>query len=308
MAFAAFSHGGGGAKSAAAPASKGSGKVAWLLLMPGLLYLAIFFIAPLLSLIATSLQTMDISSGFPVYNYGFQVSNYVDVVTQYGPQIFRSFFYALIATVAALIISYPLAYFIGVKARRWPLLQGLMLTLVIAPFFISFLLRTFAWKQIFSNESWIVSSLQHLGALAPDQYLVGTPFMVIFGLTYNFIPFMTLPLYTTLERLDVRYLEAGADLYASPRKTFTKVTLPLSMPGIVSGTLLTFIPIAGDYVNASGLFLGSTETSMLGNVVESKFLKSYEYPTASALSVILMGAILLLVTLYVRKSGTDDLL
>jgi spermidine/putrescine transport system permease protein len=307
MAFAAFSHG-GGSKASATPAGKGAGKVALLLLLPGLLYLAVFFIAPLFSLIATSLQTMDISTGFPVYNYGFQVSNYVDVVTQYGPQIFRSFFYALLATVAALIISYPLAYFIGVKARRWPLLQGLMLTLVIAPFFISFLLRTFAWKQIFSNESWIVSSLQQLGALAPDQYLVGTPFMVIFGLTYNFIPFMTLPLYTTLERLDVRYLEAGADLYASPRRTFMKVTLPLSMPGIVSGTLLTFIPIAGDYVNASGLFLGGTDTSMLGNVVESKFLKSYEYPTASALSVILMGAILLLVTLYVRKSGTDDLL
>lgn len=308
MAFAAFSHGGGGAKQAPAPVRKGSAKVAWLLLLPGLFYLGIFFIAPLFSLIATSLQTMDISSGFPVYNYGFEVSNYVNVVSQYGPQIFRSFFYALIATIAALVISYPLAYFIGVKARRWPLLQGLMLTLVIAPFFISFLLRTFAWKQIFSNESWIVTGLQSLGALAPDQYLVGTPFMVIFGLTYNFIPFMTLPLYTTLERLDVRYLEAGADLYANPRKTFMKVTLPLSMPGIVSGTLLTFIPIAGDYVNASGLFLGSTETSMLGNVVESKFLKSYEYPTASALSVILMGAILLLVTLYVRKSGTDDLL
>jgi spermidine/putrescine transport system permease protein len=308
MAFAAFGHSGSGAKTKNAPASLGSAKVALLLLAPGLLYLAVFFIAPLFSLIATSLQTMDISSGFPVYNYGFEVSNYINVVADYGPQIFRSFFYALIATVAALIISYPLAYFIGVKARNWPLLQGLMLTLVIAPFFISFLLRTFAWKQIFANESWIVTTLQQIGALAPDQYLVGTPFMVIFGLTYNFIPFMTLPLYTTLERLDIRFLEAGADLYASPRKTFTKITLPLSMPGIVSGTLLTFIPIAGDYVNASGLFLGSTETSMLGNVVESKFLKSYEYPTASALSVILMGAILLLVTIYVRKSGTDDLL
>jgi spermidine/putrescine transport system permease protein len=131
---------------------------------------------------------------------------------------------------------------------------------------------------------------------------------VIFGLTYNFIPFMTLPLYTSLERLDIRYLEAGADLYANPRKVFRKVTIPLSMPGIVSGTLLTFIPIAGDYVNASGLFLGSTQTAMLGNVVESKFLKSYDYPTASALSVILMGAIMLLVTFYVRRSGTDDLL
>jgi spermidine/putrescine transport system permease protein len=308
MAFAAFGHGGGGTKTTQPSFNKGSSKVALLLLLPGLMYLGIFFIAPLISLVATSLQTMDISSGFPIYAYGFEVANYVTVVTQYGPQIFRSFFYALVATVAALIISYPLAYFIGVKARRWPLLQGLMLTLVIAPFFISFLLRTFAWKQIFSNESWIVMTLQQLGALAPDQYLVGTPFMVIFGLTYNFIPFMTLPLYTTLERLDVRYLEAGADLYANPRKTFFKVTIPLSMPGIVSGTLLTFIPIAGDYVNASGLFLGSTQTSMLGNVVESQFLKSYEYPTASALSVILMGVILLLVTFYVRRSGTDDLL
>jgi spermidine/putrescine transport system permease protein len=308
MAFAAFSHGGGGARVKPGPASKGSGKVALLLLLPGLMYLAIFFVAPFFSLVATSLQTIDFSTGFPVYSYGFEISNYVTVVSQYGPQIFRSFFYALVATVAALIISYPLAYFIGVKARRWPLLQGLMLTLVIAPFFISFLLRTFAWKQIFSNESWIVTTLQQLGALAPDQYLVGTPFMVIFGLTYNFIPFMTLPLYTTLERLDTRYLEAGADLYATPRKTFFKVTIPLSMPGIVSGTLLTFIPIAGDYVNASGLFLGSSQTSMLGNVVESQFLKTGEYPTASALSVILMGVILLLVTFYVRRSGTDDLL
>ncbi|MEY4499081.1 MAG: hypothetical protein RL319_69 [Actinomycetota bacterium] len=307
MAIAAFGHA-GSSKGTKNRASKGSAKVALLLLAPGLLYLAIFFIAPLLSLVATSLQTMDVSTGFPIYSYGFEVSNYVSVVTQYGPQIFRSFFYALVATLAALVISYPLAYFIGVKARRWPLLQGLMLTLVIAPFFISFLLRTFAWKQIFSSESWIVTTLQSIGILNPDQYLVGTPFMVIFGLTYNFIPFMTLPLYTTLERLDIRYLEAGADLYANPRRTFTKITLPLSMPGIVSGTLLTFIPIAGDYVNASGLFLGSTETSMLGNVVESKFLKSYEFPTAAALSVILMGAILLLVTLYVRKSGTDDLL
>lgn len=309
MAFAAFSHGGGGgAKRPASTASKGSSKVALLLLLPGLLYLGLFFVTPFLALVATSLQTMDFSSGFPIYTYGFEFSNYVNVVAQYGPQIFRSFFYATVATIAALIISYPLAYFIGVKARRWPLLQGLMLTLVIAPFFISFLLRTFAWKQIFSNESWIVTTLQQLSVLAPDQFLVGTPFMVIFGLTYNFIPFMTLPLYTTLERLDVRYLEAGADLYASPRKTFTKITIPLSMPGIVSGTLLTFIPIAGDYVNASGLFLGSTQTSMLGNVVESQFLKSQEYPTASALSVILMGVILLLVTFYVRRSGTDDLL
>ena len=308
MAIAAFGHATSSGSGQQSNPGKRSAKVALLLLAPGLMYLAIFFVAPLFSLVITSLQTVDYSTGFPVYTYGFEVSNYVNVVSQYGEQIGRSFMYAFFATIAALLISYPLAYFIGVKARRWPLLQSLMLTLVIAPFFISFLLRTFAWKQIFSNESWIVTTLQNIGLLGADQYLVGTPFLVIFGLTYNFIPFMTLPLYTSLERLDIRYLEAGADLYANPRKVFRKVTIPLSMPGIVSGTLLTFIPIAGDYVNASGLFLGSTQTAMLGNVVESKFLKSYEYPTASALSVILMGAIMLLVTFYVRKSGTDDLL
>lgn len=307
MAIAAFGHASSGGSKPATP-GKNSAKVALLLLAPGLMYLAIFFVAPLFSLVLTSLQTVDYTTGFAVYSFGFEFSNYVNVVSQYGEQIGRSFIYAFFATIAALLISYPLAYFIGVKARRYPLLQSLMLTLVIAPFFISFLLRTFAWKQIFSNESWIVTTLQSIGILGADQYLVGTPFLVVFGLTYNFIPFMTLPLYTSLERLDIRYLEAGADLYANPRRVFRKVTIPLSMPGIVSGTLLTFIPIAGDYVNASGLFLGSTQTAMLGNVVESKFLKSYEYPTASALSVILMGAIMLLVTFYVRKSGTDDLL
>lgn len=307
MAFAAFSHGGSG-KQGTQPVSKGSAKVALLLLAPGIAYLALFFLAPLVSLIITSLQVPSAAGVIGMYDYGFAIGNYAEAISSYLPQILRSFAYALSATLLALVISYPLAYFIGVKARRWPLMQSLMLTLVIAPFFISFLLRTFAWKQIFSNESWIVQSLQGLGVLDVNQYLVGTDFMVIFGLTYNFIPFMTLPLYSTLERLDVRYLEAGADLYAKPSKTFMKITLPLSMPGIISGTLLTFIPMAGDYVNASRDFLGSTDTTMIGNVVESNFLQTNNYPSASALSVALMAVILLLVTFYVRRSGTEDLL
>ena len=162
--------------------------------------------------------------------------------------------------------------------------------------------------QIFSNESAAVHFLQDTGILGVNDYLVGTPFMVIFGLTYNFIPFMTLPLYSILERLDTRLLEAGADLYATPATTFRKITLPLTAPGIISGTLLTFIPIAGDYVNASGDFLGGTKTAMIGNVVESRFLVLNDYPTASALSVLLMGAILLLVGFYAKRSGTADLL
>jgi spermidine/putrescine transport system permease protein len=304
MAFAAFGQNTG--PSAKAPTK--SGRVAWILLLPGLMYLGLFFLTPLFSLIVTSLQVPDASGEIGRYQYGFAIENYWLVIESYWPHILRSFAYALAATVFALLISYPLAYFIGVKARRRPLLQGLMLTLVIAPFFISFLLRTIAWKQIFSNESWIVNTLQSAGLLAGDQYLVGTPFMVIFGLTYAFIPFMTLPIYSTLERLDIRYLEAGADLYAGPATTFRKITLPLSLPGIISGTLLTFIPIAGDYVNASRDFLGSTETAMIGNVVETNYLQINDYPAASALSVLLMLAILLLVTFYVKRSGTDDLL
>lgn len=304
MAFAAF----GSAPAAKTGVPTKSSRIAWILLAPGLAYLGAFFLTPLFSLIITSLQVPDASGEIGRYQYGFAVENYWAVIETYFPQILRSFAYAIAATVLALLISYPLAYFIGVKARRWPLLQGLMLTLVIAPFFISFLLRTFAWKQLFSNESWIVTSLQTLGVLAPDQYLVGTDFMVIFGLTYNFIPFMTLPLYTALDRLDLRYLEAGADLYASPATTFRKITLPLTMPGIISGTLLTFIPIAGDYINASRDFLGSSDTTMMGNVVESNFLRINDYPSASALSVLLMGAILALVFFYVKRSGTEDLL
>ncbi len=304
MAFAAF--GSSNAPASAKPTR--SGKVVIALLAPGLAYLGAFFLTPLFALIMVSLEVPDPNGGYAEYVPAFEIGNYLYVISEYLPHILRSFGYALAATVLALVISYPLAYFIGVKARPWPLLQKLMLTLVIAPFFISFLLRTLAWKQIFSNESWIVSSLHDIGLLAPTQYVVGTPFMVIFGLTYNFIPFMTLPLYTSLERLDLRYLEAGSDLYASPTKVFRKVTLPLSMPGIISGTLLTFIPIAGDYINASGDFLGSSSTSMIGNVIESNYLQINDYPSASALSVLLMGVILVLVSVYVKKSGTEDLL
>ncbi len=303
MAFAAFSS---NVKVDAKPTK--TGKVVIALLAPGLAYLGVFFLTPLIALIMVSLQVPDPTGVYGKYVPAFEIGNYAYVISEYFPHIIRSFSYALIATLLALVISYPLAYFIGVKARPWPLLQKLMLTLVIAPFFISFLLRTLAWKQIFSNESWIVTTLQQIGFLGPDQYVVGTPFMVIFGLTYNFIPFMTLPLYTSLERLDIRYLEAGADLYASPAKVFRKITFPLSLPGVISGTLLTFIPIAGDYINASGEFLGSPETAMLGNTIEANFLSINDYPSASALSVLLMGAILILVTLYVKRSGTEDLL
>ncbi len=305
MAFAAF---GGSAPAVAGGANRKGGKIVLALLLPGLIYLGLFFLTPLFSLIITSLEAPDPSGAIGIYQYGFEIGNYWTVMTDYLPQIFRSFFYALLATFFALLISYPLAYFIGVKLRTRPMLQRLLVTLVIAPFFISFLLRTIAWKQILSEGGAIMQWVHSVGLLGPSEYFIGTPAAVIFGLTYNFIPFMTLPLYTTLERFDVRLIEAGSDLYASPAKVFRKITFPISLPGVISGTLLTFIPITGDYVNASRDFLGSSKTSMIGNMVEADFLQNLRYPTASALSVLLMAVILVIVSVYVKKSGTEDLL
>lgn len=306
MAFAAFSTPTTAAPADAVPRKKS--RIALFLLLPGILYLVLFFLTPLVSLVLTSLQAPREFGDIGQYDYAFNWQNYVQVVNDYWPHILRSFGYALAATVFALLFSYPLAYFIGVKARRWPLLQSLMLVLVIAPFFISFLLRTLAWKQLLSDESFVITSLKALSLLAPDAHFTGTPTAVIFGLTYNFIPFMTLPLFTTLERLDTRYLEAGSDLYASPFQVFRKVTIPLSMPGIVAGTLLTFIPAAGDYVNASRDFLGGSDTQMMGNVIEANFLVLQNYPAAAALSIILMAVILVMVGVYVKRSGTEELL
>ncbi len=289
------------------PAQRRKSWVALVLLLPGLLYLVLFFLVPLVSLIITSLETPSPDS-FGEYDPALDWQNYGDVIGQYGVQILRSFLYALLATIFALLFSYPLAYFIGVKARRWPILQSLMLVLVVAPFFISFLLRTLAWKSILSDDGPVTTALKALSLMGPQDHITGTPVAVVFGLTYNFIPFMCLPLYTTLERLDLRYLEASSDLYAGGWATFRRVTIPLSLPGIVSGTLLTFIPAAGDYVNASSEFLGGTSSTMIGNVIQSNFLVQLNYPAAAALSIILMAIILVIVSVYVKRSGTDDLL
>ena len=307
MAFGAF-----GATAAATtlvePAIRKRSRVALFLLLPGILYLALFFLAPLLSLVITSFQAPVEFGDIGQYQTAFKWENYTTVLDTYGEHIIRSFGFAATATVAALLFSFPLAYFIGVTLRRFPLLQALALTLVIAPFFISFLLRTLAWKQLLSDESWFVSALHGMQLLPPGEHVTGTAFSVIFGLTYNFIPFMTLPIYTSLERLDLRYVEVGGDLYASPASTFFRVTVPLAAPGIISGALLTFIPAAGDYINASRDFLGSTDTAMIGNVIEANFLVLQNYPIAAALSLILMVAILIPVSVYVMRSGTDDLL
>ena len=305
MAFTAFA-----SDTALAPQQEPTkrGRVALLLLLPGLAYLAIFFLAPLISLILTSLQKPAEFGDFGQYEYAFNIDNYGDVIGAYAGHILRSVAYSGVATVAALLLGYPLAYFIAVTLRRWPIWQGLALTLVIAPFFISFLLRTLAWKQILSDEGPVLGFLQLVQVLPEGARLTGTDFSVIFGLTYNFLPFMVLPIYASLASLDLRLLEASRDLYANAWSSFWRVTVPLSLPGIISGTLLVFIPASGDYVNASLDFLGGTGTAMVGNVIETLFIETGNYPEASALSVILMALILVPVAFYVLFTRTEDLI
>lgn len=296
---------GAGSGPAVAPTRKARSS-AYVLLAPGMLYLVGFFVVPVVALLATSLYVPVVGGDVGQFAPAFEWRNYVEAISTYWPQMVRSFGYALIATVAALVIGYPMAYMIAVRARGRPFLQGMLLVLVIAPFFTSFILRTIAWKQILADESFVVAAMRAVSLLPPDGRLTATAFAVVCGLTYNFLPFMTLPIYASLERLDPRLVEAGGDLYANGPTTFWRVTLPLSMPGVVSGTLLTFIPASGDYVNS--VLLGNNTTTMIGQVIDSRFFKVSDYPTAAALSVILMLAILVLVSVYVKRAGTEDLL
>ncbi len=274
----------------------------YLLLLPGFLFLFTFFILPIVNLAQTSTQTPIAGGDTGQYEQTFHFSNYINAFTENKEQFGRSFVFALLATIFALAIAYPLAYAIAFKAGR---LKNVLLVLVVAPFFVSFLLRTVAWKQILGEEGFFVPTLRNLGIISESTTLTSTSFAVVMGMTYNFLPFMTLPLYASLERIDPRTMEASGDLYANGITTFRKVTLPLSMPGVVAGTLLTFIPAAGDYVNAA--ILGSPNTKMIGNVIESRYFKIVDYPTAAALSFTLMAAILILVTIYIRKAGTEEL-
>jgi spermidine/putrescine transport system permease protein len=292
------------------PPEPGRGKklTPYFLLLPMGLVLVIFFVLPILTLFNSSLTTGGRESG---YTFTFAFSNYVEVWTEYWPQFLRSFGYAATATVLTIVIAYPLAYTIAFKVSAR--LRPILLVLVIAPFFTSFLIRTLAWTTVLSDDGPVVSFLSAIGLLSltdlvgltSDGRVLATPLAVILGLTYNFLPFMTLPLYASLEKQDRSLVQAAGDLYASAWDGFWKITWPLSLPGVVSGTLLTFIPAAGDYVNAT--FLGSMRQSMAGNVIDALFLRVSDYNHAAAMSISLMVAIVALVIFYVRRAGTEDL-
>jgi spermidine/putrescine transport system permease protein len=239
---------------------------------------------------------------FPDFRFTWEFSNYWDALSGYHVQLVRSFVYAGIATLVCLVLAYPLAYWIAFRAGPW---RNLFLLFIVAPFFVTYLMRTLAWLNILADQGPVVGFLRDVHILAPDGRLLATTFAVVAGITYNFFPFMALPLYVSLEQIDARLLEAAKDLYASPTRAFLRVTLPLSAPGIVAGTLLTFIPAAGDFINAA--LLGTPKQAMIGNVIQAKFLQSLDYPTAASLSFILMGLILVFLLVYARAVGTEKL-
>jgi spermidine/putrescine transport system permease protein len=318
----------------------------YLLLAPGLAFLALFFLVPLYYLADTSLQKGTVQTG---YTFAWAWHNYSDAISQYHEQLLRSLEYGAIAAAIALLISYPLAYWIALRGGRW---KNLLLLFIIAPFFVTYLIRTLAWETILADEGFVAHALRSLGLLSDSGRLLASSTAVIAGITYNFLPFMTLPVYVALEKVDVRLIEAAKDLYAGPwrpgggivgafvggalsavlgvvfggpwavfavvgavvggaigwllvSESFVRVTLPLSLPGVFAGSLLTFIPAIGDYVNAE--LLGNPDTRMIGNVIQNKFLTQNDYPSASALSFALMAGVLIVVAIYARVLGTEEL-
>jgi spermidine/putrescine transport system permease protein len=271
----------------------------WLFLGPGLLWLLIFFALPLYQQLVVSLMSGNPEQGF---QFDWAFSNFTTVISDYHEQFLRSIGYAAAATVLCFAIAFPLAYFIAFKAGRW---KNFMLLLIILPFFVSYVLRTVSWQLILSDDGWIVGVLRDVGVLGDNGRLLASRTAVIAGITYNFLPFMALPLYVSLEKIDRRLIEAATDLYASRATAFRKVTLPLAIPGLFAGSLLTFIPAMGDFINAA--LLGTPRQFMIGNVIQSKFLVTQDYPGAAALSFILMAFILIAIFLYARGLGAKNL-
>ncbi|MGH2791707.1 MAG: ABC transporter permease [Actinomycetota bacterium] len=274
-------------------------RIAYLLLIPGALWLAAFFVWPMFTMLSTSFQEGSYESGF---SFTGRWQNYTDAFAAYDTQIYRSLLYGLIVTVITLVISFPVAYWIAFRGGRR---KNLYLLLLLLPFFTPFIIRTLAWKQILADNGIFLGTLKSWGALTDDFQLLATPVAVLGGLIYNYLPFMALPLYVALERLDPNLLDAASDLYSSRTQAFLKVTLPLAMPGVFAGSLLTFIPSVGDFINSE--LLGSVNTTMIGQVIQREFQVSLDFPTGSALSFLLMAGILVGVFFYARALGTEEL-
>ncbi len=272
----------------------------YALIFPGGLWLAIFFVVPMIVMLSLSLQSGSVEDG---YAFTFNWHSYADGLANYHDQIIRSLLYGLAATVLQIVIGFPVAYWIAFKGGRH---KSVYLFMLLLPFLVSFVLRTISWQFLLSDNGILLGPLKNIGLLPDDFRVLATPFAVIGGLAYNFLPFMVLPMYVALERIDPRVLEAAQDLYASRFQTFLRVVLPLSLPGVFAGVLMTFVPATSDYVNAS--VLGGTNTTMIGNVIQNQYLVTQDYPTASALSFTLMALLLVGIFAYARALGTEDVL
>jgi spermidine/putrescine transport system permease protein len=288
--------------STAAPAleaGKRRGFVPYLLTVPGLAWLLIFFVIPMTTMFSVSLQEGSLEEGFVFAN---RWANYTDSLSLYDTQIIRSLIFGTIVTIVTLALSYPMMYYIAFRGGRR---KNLFLLLMLLPYFVPFLIRTLSWRQVLADNGIFLGTLKDIGLLPDDFRLLATTSSVLGGMIYNFFPFMALPLYVALERLDPSLIDAAQDLYSSRRETFLRVTLPLSLPGVFAGSLLTFIPAVGDYIDAE--LLGGPGTTMIGNVIERLFNDTFDYPEGAALSFMLILGILVGVFLYARALGTEDL-
>jgi spermidine/putrescine transport system permease protein len=272
----------------------------YFLVLPGGLWLLLFFAVPMVTMLSLSLQQGDVVSGY-VFTGHWQT--YVDAIVDYKTQLGRSLLYGALATIALIVVAFPMAYWIAFYAGRR---KATYLFLVLLPFFVSFVLRTISWRYILTDDGFVLGPLKDIGLLSPSFHILGTPFAVVAGLVYNFLPFMVLPIYVALERIDPRVVEASRDLYADPATTFRKVIFPLALPGVFAGVLMTFVPASSDYVNSA--VLGSSSTTMIGQVIQAQYLVSSDYPTASALSFVLMAVLLIGVFAYARMLGTEDVM
>ena len=272
----------------------------YLLILPGGLWLAIFFLVPMVAMVSVSLQTGSLETGF---TQTFHVQTYVDMINAYHVQLTRSLVYGLMTTLVTILLAYPMAYWIAFNGGRH---KSTYLFLILLPFFVTFVIRTISWQFLLADDGIVLGTLKDWGLLPGTFHILATPTAVVGGLVYNFLPFMVLPIYVALERIDRVLIEAASDLYASRREVFRRVILPLSLPGVFAGVILTFVPAAADYVNAQ--ILGGSGQVMIGNVIETLYITNSQYPQASALSSILLGALLIGIFVYARVLGTRDVL
>jgi spermidine/putrescine transport system permease protein len=280
---------------------RGRGLIPYLFLLPGGAWLVLFFAIPMAIMLLVSLQEGSLSTGYELtWNFGI----YPEVIGEFSDQIVRSVTYAFATTVLTLLIGYPMAYTIAFRGGR---LKNALLLIVVLPFFVSFIIRTLNWKMILADNGIVLGTLKEIGILDQGFHLIATPAGVIGGLTYNFLPFMVLPLYVALEKIDPRLIEAGMDLFASRAQAFWRVTLPLSLPGVVAGSLLTFIPAVGDFINAELIGAANRDVTMIGNIIQFKYLNANDFPAASALGFVLLVGVMVLIAIYTRVVGTERL-